>query len=98
MTVYMDTGGQFQTQVKKIIENEMAEVVFNKIKSLSPAMRAKDSDENKIKMDKMKREEAQKAVKEANEKTGEEKKRIFDEAKTKEVEMKKVQAEKAKLN
>ena len=52
-------------------------------------MREKDSDENKIKMDKMKRDEAKKAVKEANEKTGQEKQRISEEAKTREIEMKK---------
>jgi hypothetical protein len=33
-------------------------------------MRERDSDENRIKIDKMKREEAKKAVKEASEKTG----------------------------
>jgi hypothetical protein len=61
-------------------------------------MREKDSNENKLKMDKMKREEAKKAVIDANEKTGQEKKRIFDEAKNKESKMKIAEAEKAKLN
>ena len=61
-------------------------------------MREKDSNENKLKMDKMKREEAKKAVIDANEKTGQEKKRIFDEAKNKENKMKIAEAEKAKLN
>ena len=51
----------------------MQPLVLETIMSLNQAMREKDSDENKIKMDKMKREEAKKAVQEANEKTGEEK-------------------------
>ena len=73
LTVVMDYGGGFYSLVRNVIENEMQQVVFKTIKSLSQAMREKDSDENKVKMDKMKREEAKKAVQEANQKTGDEK-------------------------
>ena len=61
-------------------------------------MRERDTDENKIKMDQVKREEAKKAVEEAKTQTGEEKQRIFDEAKVKEAEMKITEAAKAESN
>lgn len=48
----------------------MSDLLLKTIKSLNQAMRDKDADENKLKQDQVKREQAKKAVEEAKEKTG----------------------------
>ena len=72
----------------------MQEITLNTILGLSKAMRERDTDEIKVKMYQIKREEAKKAIEEAKTQTGEEKQRIFDQAKEKEAEMKVAEAAK----
>lgn len=98
LDVTQEKPGDFVAAVRKIIRNDMGEITLNTILGLSKAMREKDSGENKIKLDQIKREEAKKAVEEAKTQTGDEKQRIFDEAKKKEAEMKTTEAAKAEAN
>jgi activator of HSP90 ATPase len=81
MEVTQEKPGDFVAAVRRLIQNDMQEITLNTILGLSKAMKARDSDEAKVKQDQMKREEAKKAVEEAKTQTGEEKQRIFDEAK-----------------
>lgn len=98
LEVTQEKPGDFVAAVRRLIQNDMQDITLNTIMGLSKAMREKDSDENKVKMDNAKREEAKKAVEEAKTQTGEEKQRIFDEAKKKEAEMKQTEAAKAEAN
>lgn len=71
LEITQEKPGDFVAQTKKVIANQMSEKMLKTILSLSGAMREKDSDEIKVKMDKINRENAKKAVEEAKEKTGE---------------------------
>lgn len=96
--ITQEKPGDFVTQTKKVIRDQLSELALKTILSLSGAMKTRDGSEQKVKMDQQNRENAKKAVEEAKEKTGDEKQKIFDDAKIKEAEMKKAEAEKAKLN
>ena len=96
--ITQEKPSDFVSQVKKIINNDMSEMTINTMQSLNKAMRNRDSDEIKLKQDKMEREEALKKVEEAKKQSGEQKDKIFDEAKKNEAAFKAEQAEKAKLN
>lgn len=60
----------FVQEVKKILNNEMSELLLKTVMSLGKAMRARDADENKLKKDQMDREDAKKAVEQAKATTG----------------------------
>ena len=85
----------FVQEVKKILNNEMSELLLKTVMSLGKAMRARDADENKLKKDQMDREDAKKAVEQAKATTGAAKDKIFAEAKEREAEMKVQEKKKA---
>ena len=88
MDITQEKTEDFVLEVKKILNNEMNELLFKTVMSLGKAMRAKDADENKLQQDKIDRENAKKAVEEAKATTGVAKDKIFEEAKVREAEMK----------
>ena len=94
--VTQESDSTFVGEVKKLLKNEVCEMLLKTIMSLGKAMREKDVDEVKILKDKMEREQAKKLVEEAKEKTDDVKKEIFDQAKEREAQMKKQEEEKAK--
>lgn len=67
--ITLEKQDDFCSKVRKILNNEMNELTMKCIHSLGKAMRAKDADEIKLKMDQAAREEAKKKVEEAKEKT-----------------------------
>jgi len=93
--VTQEKPGEFVSKVKKILNNEMKDLLFKTVMSLGKAMRARDADEATVKRDQMEREAAKKAVEEAKETTGEAKQKIFDEAKQREAAMKVEEQKKA---
>ncbi len=73
-------------------------MLLDVIPALKGAMKDRDADEIKIKMDQKAREEAKKSAEEAKEKTGEMKQQIFEESKAKEAAFKAEQEKKAAQN
>lgn len=88
LDVTQEKNEAFVQEVKKILSNEMNDLLFKTVMSLGKAMRARDADENKLMRDKMERENAKKAVEEAKATTGAKKDEIFEEAKVREAQMK----------
>lgn len=82
--ITLEKQDDFCTTVRRILKNEMNEVTMKCIHSVGNAMKEKDSDEIKIKMNQAAREEALKKTEEAKEKTDDVKQQIFLEAKKKE--------------
>jgi activator of HSP90 ATPase len=95
LDVTQEKDEPFVLEVKKILNNEMNELLLKTVMSLGKAMRARDVDENKLKKDQMDRENAKKAVEEAKATTGAAKDKIFEDAKVREAEMKVQEKKKA---
>jgi hypothetical protein len=89
--ITLEKQDDFCSEVRKILKNEMNELAMKCVQSLGQAMRDKDSDEIKIKMDMAAREQAKKATEEAKEKTSDLKDKMFEDTKKKDQEMKVVE-------
>jgi prophage antirepressor-like protein len=96
LEITQESPASFVDDVKKILKNEMNALLLKTVMSLGKAMQQKDVDELKIMKDKMEREQAKKLVEEAKEKNDDIKKEIFDKAKENEAAMKLAEEEKAK--
>jgi hypothetical protein len=88
LDITQEKTSDFVLAVKKILNNEMSELLLKTCLSLGKALREKDADAIKVKQDQAERENAKKAVEEAKETTGADKQKFFDDAKKKEAEMK----------
>ena len=68
--ITLEKVSDFNSQVKKILNNEIAELTMKCLQSLNKAMRERDVDEIKVKVDAKNREEAKKKIEEAKATTG----------------------------
>ena len=84
----------FADGVKRTVRTKVAEKMLDEALKLVPAMKEKDIDEEKIASAKAQEKAAEQGFKDATENKGEIKLQIFNEAKKKEEEMKKIEAKK----
>ena len=88
LDITQESPATFVDEVKRILKNEMNDLLLKTIMSLNKAMREKDVDDVKIKKDQLEREQAKKNFEEAKATTDDKKQEIFDKAKENEAKMK----------